>query len=337
MRVLVIGGTRFIGPPTIQRLVDAGHHVTVFHRGETEADTPGAEHVHGERKRLREFRETFARLAPDVVLDMATMNASDAQAVLDAVRGVTTRVVMISSVDVYRAYGRLHGTEPGNPEPVPLTEDAPLRGKLYPYRGKYGGTLDDYDKIPAERTIMSAPELRPTVLRLGAVHGEGDYQHRLFGELARMDRNRPILLSEDVARWRWSRAYVGNVADAIALAACDDRATGRVYNVAEPETPNQLEWIRELGAAVGWDGEIVLAQRDLVPRHLRPPLNYEQDLVVDSARIRRELGYVERVSRAEWLVRAAVWERAHPPEPLDPRSLDFEAEDEALSVLRNHD
>lgn len=40
MRVLVIGGTRFIGPPVVKSLVEHGHEVTVFHRGETEINLP---------------------------------------------------------------------------------------------------------------------------------------------------------------------------------------------------------------------------------------------------------------------------------------------------------
>ena len=91
---------------------------------------------------------------------------------MSAVRRITKRVVAISSADVYRAYGRLHGSEPGATEPVPLTEDAPLRERLYPYRGEFGGRLDDYDKIPVERAFSSEPDVRCTILRLPAVYGE---------------------------------------------------------------------------------------------------------------------------------------------------------------------
>lgn len=41
MRVLVLGGTNFIGPPVVRRLVDLGHEVAVFHRGQTQAELPG--------------------------------------------------------------------------------------------------------------------------------------------------------------------------------------------------------------------------------------------------------------------------------------------------------
>ena len=58
-----------------------------------------------------------------------------AAALMDTFRGVARRVVVISSIDVYRASGVLHGTESGQLEPVPLTEDSALRtGPPYPLK-----------------------------------------------------------------------------------------------------------------------------------------------------------------------------------------------------------
>jgi hypothetical protein len=45
------------------------------------------------------------------------------------------------------------------------------------------------------------------------------------------------------------------------------------------------------------------------------------------------LGFAERVSRDEGIARAVEWERAHPPERIDPRWIDFAAEDAALAAM----
>src|SRR5262249_1823854 len=150
------------------------HEVAVFHRGHTMADLPrGVRHILGDRADLPAFRDQFARLAPESVLDMRPLTEKQAQPILQVFTGLARRVVTISSQDVYRAYGRLIGTEPGPPDPIPLTEDAPLRERLYPYRSETPrppddpeGWFDDYDKIPIERTIMGMPDLPGTVLRL---------------------------------------------------------------------------------------------------------------------------------------------------------------------------
>ena len=219
-RILVLGGTGFIGPAVVARLVEAGHDVTLFHRGEHElSEFEALRHIHGDRARLVEFRDQLRTAAPGVVLDMAPMSAADAETAMSAFRGIAGRIVAISSVDVYRAYGRMHGSEPGPPEPMPLREESPLREKLFPYRGEMGAKFDDYDKIPVEQAMLGDADLPGTILRLPAVHGERDNQRRLRAEVERMDASRPaIILPMAAHNWRWSRSYVGNVADAIVLA-----------------------------------------------------------------------------------------------------------------------
>src|SRR5688572_6599940 len=98
MRVLVIGGTNFIGPAAVRALREAGHDVTVLHR--TECGDPA--HVHADRAE--------ARGEYDVAIDMFAMTEHDARTLVD--RRLAPRLVVISSQDVYRQYGRLVGHEP---------------------------------------------------------------------------------------------------------------------------------------------------------------------------------------------------------------------------------
>ncbi len=333
MRVLVIGGTRFIGPPVVRRLVALGHDITVFHRGETEAELPASvRHIHGDRERLGDHGREIARLAPDIAIDMGALTEGDARAVVDTFCGVAKRLIVVSSQDVYRAYGRFHGTEPGPLEALPCTENSALRTALYPYRGQIAG-LDDYEKILVERVAMGAPDLPATIVRLPAIFGEGDYQHRLAIELRRMDDDRPaIILDERLAAWRWTRAYVQNAAAAIVLAAADERAAGRIYNAGD-DALSYADWVRAIGEAAGWQGEVVSLPSERLPKHLRPPPgDYRQHLVADTMRIREELGYEDVVSRDEGLRRAIEWERANRRE-INPRLLDYNAEDALLAAL----
>ena len=335
MRVIIIGGTRFIGPPVARQLAEAGHDVTVFHRGQHEPELPKKiEHIHGDRLQLAEHQHKLKQLRPDVVLDMAAFTQQDALATVSAFRGVARRLVVISSQDVYRAYGRFHESEPGLLEPMPLTESAPLRETFYPYRGE-GRGLDSYDKILVERAALGSPILPATVLRLPMVYGEGDYQHRLLLELKRIDDGRPaILIEQRMAAWRWTRAYVENVAAAIALAVTDDRATDRIYNVGDTEALTYAEWVRLVGHEARWEGGVVVAPDNTLPPKLSPLKgNYAQHLVADSTLIRVELGYQEPVPRMEALRRTIAWEREHRPENV-AKLLDYAAEDAALAELR---
>lgn len=341
MHVLVLGGTNFIGPDVVRALVAGGHAVTVFHRGRTETDLPAAvRHLHGDRAELAGHRTEFARLAPETVIDMRPLGEDDAGAVMETFRGVAGRVVAISSADVYRAFGRLLGTEPGPPDPVPLTEDSPLRERLYPFRSEQlrapddpSRPMDDYDKILVERVVLGDPALPGTILRLPMVYGPRDGQRRFRSYLKRMDDGRPaIVLGEDAARWRSCRSYVENVAAAIALAAIDPRAAGRVYNVAEPQTPTEAELVRELAAVTGWQGDVVVVPPDKLPSSLAAGGDVSQDLVLDTSRLREELGYAEPVPRATAIAQTIAWERANPPAG-DEAAFDYAAEDALLAEL----
>lgn len=335
MRILVIGGTRFIGPYVVRDLLAAGHQVAVFHRGETESElAAGAQPIRGDRRELARFANEFRQFGPEVVLDMIAFNEREARELVRVFKGLAARLVVVSSMDVYRAYGGLLRLEECAPAQLPLAEDAPLRTALFPRRAQAQGPDDwlyHYEKILVERAVRSDERARATVLRLPAVYGPGDRQQRTFEHLRRMDDGRPtILLEAGRARWRWTRGYVEDVAAAIALAVMDERAAGRIYNVGESAASTEAEWVRRIAAAAGWDGAVVAAPRESLPEHLRADLDWSCHLDVDTSRIRRELGYAETVAPAEAMRRTVAWQRAHPPAEIDPRQFNYAAEDAAL-------
>jgi nucleoside-diphosphate-sugar epimerase len=338
MRILVLGGTHFIGPHAVRWLVEMGHEVTVFHRGQTEALLPpSARHLHGDRQHLLDFAGNFRNFAPDVVLDMVPAIEQDGKTLVSLFNGIAGRVVAISSGDVYRAYDRFRRADPGPPDPVPLTEDSPLRDRLFPYRDKAQGPNDflfSYEKILMERAVMSEPVLPATILRLPMVYGPGDYQHRLSSYLKRMDDKRPaIILPRSVSRWRGLRGYVEDIGCAVALCVTNDRAAGRIYHVADPENITEAEWVRRVAQAAGWSGEIVTLPDGRLPPHLKHNDDTSQDWSLDSSRIRRELGYTEPTLPDEAMRRSVAWERANPPKEFYPAEFDYAAEDAALAAM----
>src|SRR5678810_426529 len=77
------------------------------------------------------------------------------------------------------------------------------------------------------------------------------------------------------------------------------------FDLREPLA--EVEWVRRIGRAAGWAGEVVVLADDRMPAHLRMPLDLAQDLAVDSARIRAELGYVEPTDPDEAMRRTVAW------------------------------
>ena len=284
MRVLIVGGTRFIGPRVIRRLVEGGQQVAVLHRGQHIASLPASVQVFVDPQAgmpVTRFPEAVVRYAPDVVLHMIAMGDRDAAAAREKFVNVAERIVMLSSGDVYRAYGYFSKIEPGPADCMPLTEVSPLRSVLHPYRTETT-RMDDleyyYDKILAERQISSDARLPATILRLPKVYGPGDNADlaTVYG-FHRHDQ------------WRWTHGFVENVAAAICLAVTDSRARGRTYNVGEPTTPSIRERLAYLparpdAAQIDKDG------------------HFDQDIVYDTSRIRSELGFAEAVPERQAMI-----------------------------------
>ena len=344
MRILVIGGTGFIGHFLVPHLVEHGHAVTVYHRGHAEpALAASVGHILDDRNDLGSHLPEFQRLSPDVVIDMILSSERQARTLMETFRGIAGRVVALSSQDVYRACGILHGLEPGPLQALPLTEDSELRTRLKTYGPETIRTLqkifpwldDEYDKIPVERAVLGDLRLAGTVVRLPMVFGPGDPLHRFFPTIKRIDDGRTaILLQEDAARWRAPRGYVENVAAAIALAGTSSKSADRIYNLGEPEAFSELEWAQKIGRAAGWQGSVLAVPTDRTPAHLRVPFRNEQHWVVSTARVRRELGFAEPVALDAAIERTIAWERANPPAEIDPKQFDYAAEDSVLADLK---
>ncbi|MDJ0634092.1 MAG: NAD-dependent epimerase/dehydratase family protein [Xenococcaceae cyanobacterium MO_188.B29] len=340
MKVLVIGGTNFIGPHVVRQLIEMGHEVTVFNRGQTTAELPEeVKWIKGDRHNLSDYRSQFQQLAPEVVLDMIPYTAKDALGVVDTFKDIAQRVVAISSGDVYRARDIVWQKETGIIDRTPLTENSPLRSQLYPYRGLSDEPFaHDYDKIPVEQVLMSATDLPATILRLPMVYGAGDYQHRLYPYFKRMDDKRPaIVLEEKLAHWQGCYGYVENVAYAIALAVNNEKAKGRIYNVAELPGSTVADLVKAIAKIVGWQGEIVIIPKTQMPASWEFKANLNQHWITDSSRLRTELDYTEIVDRDEAFRKTISWERKHPPEEFSEveksKLLDYTTEDKVLASL----
>ena len=285
MRILVIGGTGFIGAHIVRQLPGQDHVVAIYHRGHTLAKLPEGVHEIVDVQSampIQKFPKELFDFGPDVVIHTMAMGAVDAQAAMKVFAGHAGRLVLLSSGDVYRAYGRFAKIEPGPIDEGLLHEDSPVRTALFPYRAQASSheALEHwYEKILAERAILSDRNLPGTVLRLPKVYGPGGNED--LATIYRF-RNHPD--------WRWTHGYVENVAAAVALAATHPLAAGRTYNVGEAYTPTIAERLA-----------------GLPPSTMEPDLNsqfdFTQNIAYDTSRIRIELGYREMVSEEEGFLR----------------------------------
>ncbi|WP_328560072.1 SDR family oxidoreductase [Streptomyces coelicoflavus] len=178
MRLLVLGGTEFVGRAVVEAALGRGWEVTVLHRGR-HAPPPGARALHGDRT------------APDglAALDGGTWDAvvdtwsAAPRAVRDAarlLRGRAGRYVYVSSRSVYA-----WAPPPGCAEDAPLVEGASADAGDSDYaRDKRGGELAATDAFGADRSVL---------VRAGLILGPYENIGRLPWWLNRVARGGPVL------------------------------------------------------------------------------------------------------------------------------------------------
>lgn len=88
MKVCVVGGTGNISTAAVKRLLELGHDVTVFNRGETRKIPDGVRHIQGDRFDRPDFEAKIQRENFDAGIDVICFTPEDAASSLRAFRGV---------------------------------------------------------------------------------------------------------------------------------------------------------------------------------------------------------------------------------------------------------
>jgi nucleoside-diphosphate-sugar epimerase len=255
VRVAVIGGTKFVGPAAVARLVAAGREVAVAHSGAHEHPAVAiVEHLHGDRAALLDNGGAIEDWRPDVLVDTfpggATAAKGEELARCAARTGV--RVVAISSMDVYQ-----HGVDSGvadgggtlamSVDAIPLGEDA--RRRVGPYPG--GGP--EHDNVAMEDVLAEAG-CPATVLRPGAIYGPhpSTREWTLVRMIAKGDHRLPL---PDGGVQIFHRVALERLARAIA--ATVDRPTDGLWacNVVDPGDRDYSGLARRIGEILDWEWE----------------------------------------------------------------------------------
>ena len=219
MRLLILGGTSFLGRHTVAAALERGHEVTLFHRGQTNPGLfPDAEEILGDREHdlgLLAGREW------DAVIDVPGYLPRVVRASAQALTGHVKHYTFISTISVYDSL-----PEPG------MDEDAPV-GEL-PESGsedvqKYYGQL----KAVCEAEVRAAFPQSALIIRPGLIVGPFDPTDRFSYWPVRIAEGGEVLVPGDPDRQV-------QVIDARDLAhwtvACAERGTTGTFNATGPAT-----------------------------------------------------------------------------------------------------
>jgi nucleoside-diphosphate-sugar epimerase len=255
MRVLVIGGNRFVGRSLVWRLLYGGHRVTLVNRGRL-ADPFGdrVERIRADRA-TDEFDRALAGREFDGAVDFAGYTAEDAARSVHVLGGQVGHFVFVSTGQVYLV-------REGCPRPSRETDyDGPVM-EAAPTPADHADWQYGIGKRGAEDVLAASPALPSTRLRIPIVHGELDYLRRIESYLWRMLDGGPLIVprADSVTR----HIYGGAVARAIARVLEAPPRPGQAFNLAQAEQPTVRELIERVAARAGARARIVEIAADEV-------------------------------------------------------------------------
>jgi 2'-hydroxyisoflavone reductase len=244
LRILILGGTGFIGPHQVRYAVSRGHTVTLFNRGRTNPGLfkglDGVDELIGDRAPNPGNYDALKGREWDVVIDNPTTRPRWVREAAAAVRGHASHYVFISTISVYAK-----NDTPGADESAATLTTTTPEAQDGPDVMRFYGPL----KALAEKEAESAFPGRTTVIRPGLIVGVGDTSDRFTywpvriargGEVLAPPADDPVQIidARDLSEW--------------VIRCCEDRVYG-VFNATGPASrfsvKQMLEGTRDAIAA----------------------------------------------------------------------------------------
>jgi nucleoside-diphosphate-sugar epimerase len=321
VRVLLLGGTRFVGRLVARLLLDAGAEVTLLARGQTGEPIPGAGMVLGDRSQPDGLAGLGERRF-DAVLDLSAYFAEWTRAAAETLAGRVGHYVFVSSGAVYRPSAELPWPESTPFGPVPIW-------------GRYGE-----EKVASERLLWDAyadGRFAVTSFRFPFILGLGNFADRESFVFSRLEAGRPILLPGGGTALN-QFVYAPDVAGAL-VAALErpDVAAGEAYNCTYPRTITNRGWVELCADVLGLEARLVPIDEaelgveaetvDLTNIVFPYPAEH---YALDGAKLTRELGVEMTTGNRRMLEDYAGWWSSLRERPAPRR---YEREDAALAAL----
>lgn len=315
MKVLVLGGSRFIGLHLVRLLHDDGHQVTVLNRGQTRANLPdNVVRLIADRTDAGQIKAALKDGSYDVAFDISAYTTSTLKPAIEVLEGRVGRFVFCSTTSVY-----------GPNDTIPIEEDFPLHRS--PDASQYAR-----DKIECEDFLVEAFNQRGfpmTILRPPYVYGPDNYlKAREFSYFARLKQGRKIIIPGD-GLTPFHPVHVDDLADAFAAVLGKSQTLGQTYTICSPDAITANGYVRAMAEIMGVSAEIVNMEPrdyDALDQQLYP-FEWAVSRVYSTDKARRDLGWSPKFHMRDGLEMTYRWWLA---EGLDKEVWDFSNEDEAL-------
>lgn len=208
MRVLIMGGTRFIGVYLTKVLVEQGHEVVLFNRGNKPAPVEGVKQIHGDRKDASQLKEKLSQESFDAIFDNNGRELSDTQPLVEIFKDRVKHFIYVSSAGVY-----LKSDQMPHIEGDPVDPNSRHKGKHQ------------------TEAYLAAVGLPWTSIRPTYIYGPQNYNDLEAWFFDRIVRNRPIPIPGNGLHIT-QLGHIQDLAKAMAAVLGNEQAIGQIYNVS---------------------------------------------------------------------------------------------------------
>lgn len=304
MKILVIGGTRFLGYHLVRKLLTQGHEITLFNRGLTPDDFGHAvKRLKGDRTRPEEMKAALKGLEFEAVIDLIAYKGEESQQAVDIFLGRIGHYIHISTGAVYIVT---------HDYPCPLREEDFDRAIMEKPKKPDNLWFYGLAKRECELALRQAYEDRgfpATIFRLPIVIGERDYTLRAYSYFIRIKDGGPLLMP-DAGLNVFTHVYQGDVIETIASNLLNSRTFGQAYNLAMEEIISLRNFVQAAAEIMGRDIEMI----DIPSRLLQSlpcglsisPFSTRRPFVLSVDKAKRELNY-RSTPFLFWLEKTINW------------------------------
>lgn len=300
MKVLIIGGTRFLGAAIARELLARNHDVTLLHRGRTPGNLPDAvKHILGDA-REPSFVEAHIRDGQfDACVD-TILGTAELAWYLPLLHNHCGQLVHCGSAGVY----------------APLVHAPARETDPTPCPPEFGGFAAKRDQDEAVVRFHEKTGFRACSLRISNVFGAGDVPLDIWGwrnpaYFQRLADGAEIWIPND-GRAFLQPVHVEDLARGFGdVLEADDRVAGEIYNLSSPYAVTLTEYARLAKELVGSTSafryapaEEILATGKCNAGGLRFVCEH---MSVDTTKARDELGYEPRIEVREGLADSLSW------------------------------
>jgi nucleoside-diphosphate-sugar epimerase len=208
MRILIMGGTRFIGVYLTKILVEQGHEVVLFNRGKKPAPVEGIQQIHGDRTDASQLKEKLSQEQFDAIFDNNGRELSDTQPLAEIFKDRVKHFVYMSSAGVYLKSDQL-----------PHIEGDPVDPKSR-HKGKHE------TEAFLEQLGLPWTSIRPTY-----IYGPQNYNDLEAWFFDRIVRDRPIPIPGNGMHIT-QFGHCQDLARAMSRVLGNESAIGQIYNVS---------------------------------------------------------------------------------------------------------